>query len=116
MPSYVLRTGIGDNHFAAIHFDAPSAEAAFADDVFIHCRPTSQLEDADGNVIAVAELHWQGPEFGWMIVRRMVGEWSREADTRDDLTICRVHDADDVVPGRICGRYLPCREHPEAGR
>ncbi len=27
------------------------------------------------------------------------------------MTICRVHDADDVVPGRICGRPLPCRDH-----
>jgi hypothetical protein len=26
--------------------------------------------------------------------------------------ICRVHDADDVVEGRICGRPLPCPEHP----
>jgi hypothetical protein len=25
--------------------------------------------------------------------------------------ICRIHDPDDVVPGRICGRPLPCREH-----
>lgn len=25
--------------------------------------------------------------------------------------ICRVHDPDDVVPGRICGHHLPCREH-----
>ena len=29
--------------------------------------------------------------------------------SKDD--ICRVHDADDVVPGRICGRPLPCRDH-----
>ena len=29
-------------------------------------------------------------------------------------TICRVHDADDVVPGRICGRTLPCRDHRPA--
>lgn len=26
--------------------------------------------------------------------------------------ICRVHDPDDVIPGRICGRPLPCRDHP----
>ena len=25
--------------------------------------------------------------------------------------VCQVHDADDVVPGRICGRKLPCRYH-----
>ena len=25
--------------------------------------------------------------------------------------VCRVHDADDAVPGRICGRPTPCREH-----
>ena len=25
--------------------------------------------------------------------------------------LCRVHDEDDVVPGRICGRTLPCSEH-----
>jgi len=25
--------------------------------------------------------------------------------------ICRVHDPDDLVPGRICGRPLPCRDH-----
>jgi hypothetical protein len=27
--------------------------------------------------------------------------------------ICLVHDVDDVVPGRICGRHLPCPEHSE---
>jgi hypothetical protein len=27
------------------------------------------------------------------------------------MTICRVHDPDDPMPGRICGRPLPCREH-----
>jgi hypothetical protein len=26
--------------------------------------------------------------------------------------ICRVHDPVGVVPGRICGCHLPCREHP----
>ena len=26
-------------------------------------------------------------------------------------SVCRVHDEDDVVPGRICGRPLPCRDH-----
>jgi hypothetical protein len=26
--------------------------------------------------------------------------------------VCQVHDADDVVPGRICGRPYPCSEHP----
>jgi hypothetical protein len=25
--------------------------------------------------------------------------------------ICCVHDTDDVVPGRICGRPRPCRDH-----
>jgi hypothetical protein len=25
--------------------------------------------------------------------------------------VCRVHDTDDVVPGRICGRPLPCTDH-----
>jgi hypothetical protein len=25
--------------------------------------------------------------------------------------LCTVHDADDVVPGRICGHPLPCPEH-----
>ena len=24
---------------------------------------------------------------------------------------CKVHDADDPIPGRICGRPLPCHEH-----
>ena len=28
------------------------------------------------------------------------------------LNICQVHDTDDVVPDRICGRYLPCKDHP----
>lgn len=28
--------------------------------------------------------------------------------------ICRIHDADDVVPGRICGARLPCSEHPNS--
>jgi hypothetical protein len=27
--------------------------------------------------------------------------------------VCVVHDADDVIPGRICGRPLPCRDHAE---
>lgn len=27
------------------------------------------------------------------------------------MTKCQVHDADDVVPGRICGRPMPCRDH-----
>ncbi len=27
------------------------------------------------------------------------------------MTICRVHDSEDVVPGRICGRPLPCGDH-----
>jgi len=26
-------------------------------------------------------------------------------------SICRVHDADDPIPGRICGRQLPCKDH-----
>lgn len=41
--------------------------------------------------------------------------------------ICHEHDVDDVVPGRVCGRTLPCPEHtlghmdcswcdPETGR
>jgi hypothetical protein len=30
--------------------------------------------------------------------------------------ICRVHDADDVIEGRICGRPLPCPEHPSDWR
>jgi hypothetical protein len=25
--------------------------------------------------------------------------------------VCRIHDPADVVPGRICGRPLLCREH-----
>lgn len=25
--------------------------------------------------------------------------------------ICRVHDADDVIPGRICGHPIPCPDH-----
>jgi hypothetical protein len=29
--------------------------------------------------------------------------------------VCPAHDADDVVPGRICGRVLPCTQHPLAG-
>lgn len=28
--------------------------------------------------------------------------------------ICRVHDPEDVVPGRICGRPLPCRDHAKS--
>jgi hypothetical protein len=28
--------------------------------------------------------------------------------------VCQVHDPDDVVPGRICGGPLPCREHTHA--
>jgi hypothetical protein len=24
---------------------------------------------------------------------------------------CRIHDADDHVPGRVCGLPLPCRDH-----
>jgi hypothetical protein len=32
------------------------------------------------------------------------------------LSICRIHDPDDVVPGRICGRPLPCREHEGSRR
>lgn len=32
--------------------------------------------------------------------------------SHSEPTVCRVHDADDVVPGRICGRALPCKEHP----
>ena len=24
---------------------------------------------------------------------------------------CQVHDPDDAVPGRICGRPLPCKDH-----
>jgi hypothetical protein len=27
---------------------------------------------------------------------------------------CTVHDEDDVVPGRVCGRPLPCSEHGAA--
>ena len=26
--------------------------------------------------------------------------------------ICRAHDADDPVLGRICGRPMPCADHP----
>lgn len=29
--------------------------------------------------------------------------------------ICRVHDPADVVPGRICGRHLPCKDHTRQG-
>ena len=29
-----------------------------------------------------------------------------------DAPHCTVHDADDPVPGRICGGPLPCPEHP----
>ena len=25
---------------------------------------------------------------------------------------CRAHDADDPVEGRVCGRRLPCPDHP----
>jgi len=25
---------------------------------------------------------------------------------------CRAHDADDLVPDRICGRPFPCEDHP----
>jgi hypothetical protein len=25
--------------------------------------------------------------------------------------VCTIHDADDLVPGRICGRPLPCKDH-----
>jgi hypothetical protein len=28
-------------------------------------------------------------------------------------TVCRVRAPDDAVPGRICGRPMPCREHGE---
>jgi hypothetical protein len=30
---------------------------------------------------------------------------------RASATYCQVHDADDVVPGRICGHPIPCPEH-----
>ena len=26
--------------------------------------------------------------------------------------ICRAHDADDLVPDRVCGHRLPCPDHP----
>jgi hypothetical protein len=26
--------------------------------------------------------------------------------------ICRKHDPDDVITGRICGHHLPCPHHP----
>ena len=26
--------------------------------------------------------------------------------------ICRAHDADDLVPDRVCGHALPCLDHP----
>jgi len=26
--------------------------------------------------------------------------------------ICRAHDADDVVPDRVCGHLMPCPDHP----
>jgi hypothetical protein len=26
--------------------------------------------------------------------------------------ICRAHDADDVVPDRVCGHPMPCPDHP----
>lgn len=28
--------------------------------------------------------------------------------------VCQVHDPLDVVPGRICGEPLPCKEHSHA--
>lgn len=31
------------------------------------------------------------------------------------MSVCRIHDPDDVVPGRICGRPLPCRDHDVEG-
>jgi hypothetical protein len=41
---------------------------------------------------------------------------ARELDTElirlaNEDPVCQVHDADDAVPGRICGRPMPCREH-----
>ena len=30
-------------------------------------------------------------------------------------SLCRVHDSDDVVAGRVCGRPLPCRDHGGPG-
>jgi hypothetical protein len=32
------------------------------------------------------------------------------------VRICRIHDPNDVVPGRICGRPLPCRDHQPRAR
>ena len=26
--------------------------------------------------------------------------------------ICRAHDADDAIEGRICGHTMPCPDHP----
>ena len=39
----------------------------------------------------------------------------REAHARQRERLCCVHDVDDVWPGRICGRLLPCREHTMLG-
>jgi hypothetical protein len=42
--------------------------------------------------------------------RRTVAAWP----VVEHHAICCVHDADDVVPGRICGRPRPCRDHEAA--
>jgi hypothetical protein len=39
----------------------------------------------------------------------MVRKSERERTAKE--RICHVHDPDDPVPGRICGRYLPCKDH-----
>ena len=42
-------------------------------------------------------------------------EWANRVEVETNGTngapVCQVHDPDDAVPGRICGRPMPCREH-----
>jgi len=56
--------------------------------------------------------------FEWLSAETQTAqdEHDREIDAghewhREEYPICKIHDADDVVPGRICGRPLPCRDH-----
>ena len=67
---------------------------------------------------------WQGPDYkGDHMVTKPQAEataralqeacrpWTYVAKPYDKAPVCRVHDPDDAVPGRICGRPMPCREH-----
>ena len=47
------------------------------------------------------------------LMRRMSVELDEEGVGAGSL--CRVHDSDDVVAGRVCGRPLPCRDHGGPG-